>query len=170
MRRTMPFLATLVLSSLAPHAVRAQWTGQRVRLTTIAAPSRWLVGTLVGQNADTLRVQVLGEIAPISVTPSTLKHLEIGGGRRRFTGPGAVHGLEFGALAGAVVALRGSARPCAKPTAAAAVCAELRTLAGTGVGGAVGALVGAAIGSLFKTERREGVTPRGASVTLPLAF
>ena len=170
MRHTVPLIAALVLSSLAPRAVPAQWIGQRVRLATSAAPSRWVVGTLVGQNSDSLRMQVIGENAPISIKRSTVKHLEISGGQRRLTGPGVVQGADFGALAGAIVALRGSAGPCAKPTAAAAVCGEVRALAGAAVGAAVGALRGAAIGSRFKTERWDGVTPRGLIVTLSPAF
>jgi hypothetical protein len=176
MRRTVPLLAALL--SLAPYAAPAQWAGQRVRLTTTSEPARWLAGTLVRQDADSLRLQVPSQAAPIAVARSAVVRLEISGGQRRFTGPGAVHGLEFGALAGAVVALRGAAAPCARLTTAA-VCGELRTLAGAAVGGAVGATVGAAIGSLFKTERWDAASPaplqvafapRGAVLALSLRF
>ena len=176
MRRAAPLLAALL--SLTPYAAPAQWAGQRVRLTTASEPARWLAGTLVGQNADSLRVQAPHEIVPISVARSAVVRLEISSGQRSAAGPGAVKGLEFGALAGAVVALRGAGAPCAQLTTAA-VCGELRTLAGAAVGGAVGAIVGAAIGSLVKTERWESASPaplqvafapRGAALALSLPF
>jgi hypothetical protein len=178
MRRAIAVLAAALSGWLPARPAPAQQPGQRIRLQTEASPSRWLTGTLVGERADSLRMEVAGHPA-VSVARRAVLRLEVSRGQQRPIGPGAAQGADFGALVGAVVAARGMAKPCAWPTAAAVVCGERRILVGSGLGGAVGALVGAAIGSLIRTERWERaslappqvvLTAQGTGLALSVAF
>lgn len=178
MRRAITVLVAALSGWLSAHPAPAQQPGQRIRLQTHANPSRWLTGTLVGDKADSLRVEVAGHPS-VSVARNAVLRLEVSRGQRRAIGAGAAQGADFGALVGAVVAARGMAKPCAWPTAAAVVCGETRILVGSGLGAAVGALVGAAIGSVIRTERWETaslappqvvLTAQGTGLALSIAF
>lgn len=178
MRCAVMLVAAALCGWLLPRPSLAQLAGQRIRVTTDSSPSRWLTGTLAGQDADSLRVEGAGG-ASVSIARRAILRLEVSTGQRRAVEDGALQGADWGALVGAFVAARGMAKPCALHTAAAVVCGQTRIMAGSGIGAAIGALVGAAIGSLIRTERWErasfapphvALTPGGTGVTLSLAF
>lgn len=176
MRRALILTVATLVGGLSSSP--AQRPGDRIRLKTDSDPSAWLTGVLVGQGADSVRVELAGH-ASVTVARGAIRQLEVSRGQRRGTGTGAIQGAGWGSLVGAVIAARGMAKPCGLHTAAAVVCGEERMLVGSGLGAAVGALVGASIGSLFKTERWEAgsvaspqvvVTPQGAGLALSVAL
>lgn len=178
MRRAAPLtLLVLWLPSLLRPA-GAQTTGSRLRVTTDGTHPRVLVGTLVGQDADSLHLAVTALAAPVTVARHSARQVEISRGWRRATGDGAALGVEAGALAGAVVAVR-TAPAFQGNWPVTIINGWNRMWVGSAIGGAIGAAVGALIGSRLKTEqwqrwsptpRLVAVAPGGAGLTVSIPF
>jgi hypothetical protein len=174
------FVATLV----TPFQLVAQEPGQRVRLTTGAASRDRVVGTLVGEDADSFRVRVSGQAAPMSVARSAVTRLEISGGARRATREGAWKAAGLGVVAGFVIGgvAASHSNDCGIPSNVFYCYTDwyARAFRDGLIGGALGALAGAAIGSTVSTERWEGlslsrahqvaIAPRGRGLALSIAF
>jgi len=159
MSRTAALLTALCVSpllALASQARPAIAPGDRVRITT----ADWeLVGTLVTQGDDSLRLQVTGEVTPVSVARSAIKRLEIARSHSN-TGTDALIGLGAGALVGGTLgAVAGSdlAGECPGND-----CGAAPAVFGGLLMGALGAGVGAVIGSLSHSEQWDSVPPHGA--------
>ncbi|HZI22698.1 MAG TPA: hypothetical protein VFD76_09270 [Gemmatimonadales bacterium] len=178
MRRASPLIVLLL--SLPPllRTAAAQSAGSRVRVTADGAPPRVLVGTVVGQNADSLHVAVPGLAAPVAVARHSVRQLEVSRGWRRATGDGAALGVEAGALAGAVVAVR-TAPSFGRNWPVTLMNGWDRMWVGSAIGGAIGAAVGALIGSRVKTERWQpwssgprlvALTPGSTGVSVSIPF
>lgn len=162
----------------------AQQPGERVRLTIGAPSPRFLVGTFVAQDAESVWVELPGHPRPVAVARTAAARLEVSGGVRRRTIAGAQIGAGLGAIGGFVVG--GVAASHSEPCGSAIggeVCvsdwygrAFRSSLIGAAVGGAIGAVLGAAV----RTERwspvplgpvqRITVAPLGAGVGVSFAF
>jgi len=170
MRRAASFVTALFVApilSLAAQTPMSAEVGLRVRLKTDAG-SRWLTGTLVGDNGDSLRLQVDDHASPILIARQTVSRFEVSYGRHSHTGTGALIGFGVGALSGAVYV----AKDAFDYPGAAAV------LGGALFGGA-GALLGAVIGAVSHSDdweaksvgrARATLVPRGAGLALSLTF
>lgn len=172
----MCYATSFLLLLAVPAVFAAQDAGPRVRLTTAGAPA--LVGTLVGSDADSLRLRIPGEPTSVAVARSRVRRLEISRGWRRATVAGAALLAPAGALAGAVLAGRSAPTPRGY-SALDLYDGETRTLTGAWIGGAIGLVVGAVIGSQVRRERWEdwpqrprlvAFTTRGAGLGLTVAF
>jgi len=87
-------------SVLALARLTAQQLGQRIRvLATDATPARWVVGDLIAQDDDSLRLRVAGQAQPIAIARRSLQRLEIAR-RQRATWAGAGTGFGLGFLVG----------------------------------------------------------------------
>jgi len=175
----------LVLStSLVPFVhPAAQQLGQRVRvLATDVTPERWVVGDLLAQDGDSLRLQVTRRAPPIAVARTSLKRLEVRRGQTRAWLGGARLGFGLGVIAGVLrQANIGHARPC--DGWFSDLCDDLyqgaHVVRGGLVGGALGGLLGAALGYAVRTERwealplgraRVAVAPSGTGLGLSFVF
>ncbi len=178
--RRAALLVTVTLS-LPLLRVPAQELGQRIRLRTDSAPSRWAVGTLMAQDADSFRLLLAGQAAPVSVARSAVTRLEISRGRKRAVLEGVSAGFGLGFMAGVNVAGRAEgSRGC--PNGFSGLCAldmEAYVFQSGVKGGVIGRLVGAAIGFAVRTERWEGVEggraqvafdSRGARLAVSIVF
>ena len=160
MSRTAALVTALCVSpilALASQRRPVVAPADRVRVTT----ADWeLVGTLVAQGDDSLRLHVTGEVTPVSVARSAIKRLEISRGSHSHSGADALIGLGAGALVGgALGAVAGSdlANECPGND-----CGPGLVVFGGLLVGALGAGVGAVIGSFSHSERWELVPPPGA--------
>ena len=171
MRHAALLLATL--SAIAPR-VAAQDTlaisgGERVRLT-LPSSRRPVVGVLLGQDRDSLRVQADSNSTPVAFARAGVTSVEASLGRHGHAGTGALAGLVLGAVVGG---------------AAGASCADDFLCPGAGGGalllGGTGLVFGALVGVLIRSERWESVypeavglavvkAPRGLGVGLSVAF
>ena len=179
MRRAVVLLTATLVFPLLPAA--AQEPGERVRLSADSAPSRWVVGVLLTQDADSFRLRVVGHPTPIAVARSRVTRLETSRGKRRAVLEGATIGTGLGLITGVVVSSR-TAESHACGGAFARLCTvdvEMRVFRGGAIGSALGGLLGAALGSAVKTERWDGMSlggahvalaPRGAGLALSLTF
>src|SRR2546426_101443 len=94
----------LLVMLVAPlHRLVAQQPGDRVRLTLESASSQRLLGTLLGQDADSFRVQLAGSGARVSIARNAVVRLETSRGQRRAILPGAGIGAGLGAITGFVL-------------------------------------------------------------------
>jgi len=57
------------------------FAGARVRLALRDRPDRWLIGTVVGQHGDSLRLDERDSHAMLAVPPERLAALQVSGGR-----------------------------------------------------------------------------------------
>ena len=160
MSRTAALVTALCVSpilALASQRRPVVAPGDRVRVTT----EDWeLVGTLLAQGDDSLRLQVIGEVTPVSVARSAIKRLEISRGSHSKAGADALIGLGAGALVGgAVGAVAGSdlANECPGND-----CGHGLVVFGGLLVGVFGAGVGAVIGSFSHSERWDSVPPHRA--------
>ncbi len=171
MRRTA---VLLVAFSAIARGIVAQDTlaiaaGERVRLT-LASREDPVVGVLVAQDRDSLRVQSRPDSPPIVFARAGVTGAEASLGRHGHAGTGALVGLLAGGVAGAAL---GSS------------CEDDFLCPGTGGGalllGGTGLVFGALVGVLIRTERWEWVYPeevevgfvplrRGAGVGVSLRF
>jgi len=158
MSRTAALVAALCVSpilALASQARPVVAPGDRVRVTT----EDWeLVGTLLAQGDDSLRLQVIGEVTPVSVARSAIKRLEISRGSHSSTGSGALIGLGAGVLAGGALGAEANS-PCDPEVFG---CGPGLVVGGGLLVGAIGAGIGAVIGSLSHSEQWDSVPPHGA--------
>lgn len=170
----MAFCVTPILALTGQEPASAR-VGQRVRLKTDAtASSPWLVGTLVADDRDSLRLQVADSTPAVSVARRTVTRFEVSRGLHSNAGKGALYGgVIFGGLTfvGALNSI-GSNNLFRANNAGEVVAWTLFE-------GAGGAGIGALIGALSHSERWETVslsrshvtlTPRGAGVALSLTF
>ncbi|SRR6266550_3781684 len=153
--------ATLLLVAVAALAPRvaAQDTlaiapGERVRLTLESRPSA-VVGVLVTQDRDSLRVQPRPDAPPVAFSRAGLTGVEASLGFHGHAGTGALVGLLAGGVAGAAL---GSS------------CSDDFLCPGAGGGalllGGTGLLFGALVGVFVRTERWEWVYPRDLGITV----
>ncbi len=180
--RTMPLLLLATCSAPLPR-VAAQEPGPRVRVTLVSSSSRRLVGTLIGQDADSLWVRLPGQAAPMSVARTAVV-LEVSRGRHRAVGEGARVGAALGLIGGVVVSTVAASKSqfCKSPDLFHLCSLDTygRALEGGIVGGAIAAVLGGALGYLVRTDRWEGVplrpghhlalAPHGAGLELSLSF
>src|SRR5437773_10602134 len=90
---------------LLAHGVAAQDTlaiepGERVRLTLSSGPSA-VVGVLVTQDRDSLRIQPRSDASPLAFPRAGVTGVEASLGRHGHAGTGALVGLLAGGVAGA---------------------------------------------------------------------
>ena len=184
-------LASPILS-LATQAAPVLAPGDRVRVRTGPwSVSEPLVGTVVEEEGDSLRLLVAGQRTPVALALAKLQEIEISRGRHSHSnaGQGALIGLGIGSLAGAGlgVALWSSppSPPC-KPTAPFNFCgldfgvsSGQAALVGGVLFGALGAGLGALVGSGTHSERWERIAldhahasmaPYGARLALSFTF
>ena len=182
----MPPMALLILATfLAPRQrVAAQEPAARVRLTMASPSSQRLVGTLVGQDADSFWVLLAARAAPVSVARNAIVRLEVSPGQQRAVGEGALIGAGLGGIGGFVLSgvAASKSRPCGTPDLFEVCYVNWygRAFRGGLIGGAIGGAVGAALGYAVRTDRWEGVplsranqlalAPRGPGLALSLTF
>lgn len=154
-KRLMHGIAIVTLWSTVTSEVTAQETGLSpgtdLRLSVV--PSRDIRGTLVGWDADTLRLQDPGSGFVHALPTVGIERLRVSQPRTR--GQGALRGLLWGSIVGAlslgtVVAISESSCSgwfCMGPGAG--------FLFGAALGGAGGGGVGAAVGAMSPGERWE---------------
>lgn len=174
----------VISTSLLPFVhPAAQQLGQRIRvLATDVTPGRWVVGDLLAQDGDSLRLQVTRRAPPIAVARTSLKRLEVRRGQTRAWLAGARLGFGLGVIAGAVRHVsREHSREC--DGWFTNECDDLyqgtRVVEAGLIGGALGGLLGAALGYAVRTERWEAlpvgrarlaVAPSGTGLGLSFAF
>jgi len=153
-----PALLFVISSALAP-CVAAQGTlpitaGQRVRLTLDGGrPS--VVGLLVAQDGDSLRVQPYPDSALVGVHRAGVTSIEVSEGRHGHAGSGALVGLLVGGALGAVAGASCSGEFLCFGAGGSAVLV-----------GAGGAAFGALVGVFTRSERWERVYPERVRVGL----
>ena len=180
-----PMSLLILATFLAPfQRVAAQEPAARVRLTLASPSSQRLVGTLVGQYADSFRVQLAARAAPVSVARSAVVRLEVSQGQKRAVGEGALIGAGLGVIGGFVLSgvAASKSQSCGTPNLFGVCYVDWygRAFRGGLIGGAIGGAVGAALGYALRTDRWEGVplsrahqlalAPRGAGLALSLTF
>ena len=162
----------------------AQEPGERVRLTVQSPMSRQLVGTFVGEQGDSLWVEVPGQLRPIAVARIGTARLEVSQGQHRSILRGAEIGAGLGAIGGLVTSgVKATETYACGSAELVDVCLADwygRAFRGGLIGAVVGGAIGAALGSALKTERWAGrplshlpkliVSNHGAAVALSLAF
>lgn len=144
-------------------------TAPRVRVTSAAAPSGRVVGTLVGLDADTLTIRGSGEPNDFRLKRQAVTRVEISrqrGNRRKATAIGFFVGAVAGALLGATTT--GDDDFISPGVVAAAAGVVL---------GSAGALLGLATshGEKWEAKSLDGlhvtfVPPRGGGAALRVAF
>src|SRR6266850_233893 len=151
-------LLLVALSALA-RGVAAQDTlaierGERVRLTLSSGRSA-VVGVLVTQDRDSLRVRPRPDAPPVAFPRAGVTSVEASLGRHGHAGTGALVGLVAGGAAGAAL---GSS------------CEGDFLCPGTGGGalllGGTGLLFGALVGVFVRSERWESVYPEDLGFTV----
>jgi hypothetical protein len=153
--------AALLLAALSALArgVSAQDTlaierGERVRLTLSSGRSA-VVGVLVTQDRDSLRIQPRPDAPPVAFPRASVTVVETSLGRHGHAGTGALVGLVAGGAAGAAL---GSS------------CSGDFLCPGTGGGalllGGTGLLFGALVGLFVRSERWESVYPEDLGITV----
>ena len=156
MRHAVLLLA--VLSAFA-RGVAAQDTlaiepGERVRLTLSSGRSD-VVGVLVTQDRDSLRVQPRPDAPPLAFPRAGVTSVEASLGSHGHAGTGALVGLLAGGVVGAAL---GSS------------CSDEFLCPGPGGGalllGGTGLLFGALVGVFVRTERWEWVYPKDLGITV----
>jgi hypothetical protein len=133
----------------------AQKPAERVRVRIDSAPSRWVVGTVIRQDQDSLWLGVAGKATPVSLARSTVRRLEVSRGHQRAVVEGLAAGFGLGFLVGADAAGRRQA-PLGCPDGLSGICAvnmEWDVIQEGVAAGAIGGLVGAAVGFTVGTER-----------------
>jgi hypothetical protein len=180
MRRVVLLVGCTCLLPL-PHAA-AQQLGQRIRvLATTDSAARGIVGDLLAQDSDSLRLRVGGQAQPVSVARRSLQRLEVGRGQQRAVVTGARIGVGLGVLVGAIIeASSQAARSCdGWLTSLCNLDRKARVVQAGLIGGAVGGVLGAALGYGVRVERWEGlplsrarvtVAPNGTGVGLSFGF
>ena len=160
MRRAAIFCTVMSLLSLSRTA--AQEPGQRIRVRIDSAPSRWVVGTLIAQDRDSLRLLIAGESQSVSLARSAVRRMQVSHGHSRAVVDGLAAGFGLGFIVGANAAgRRESSRVC--PNDLSGLCAiEMEAdFAQSGVtAGAIGGLMGAVAGFAVRTQRWESVAVR----------
>ena len=123
--------------------------GQRIRVI-FAAGQLEVVGSLVAQDAESIRVQPNADVLPLAVAQHDITSMERSAGTRGHAGAGAVLGLLIGGTAGAV---------------AGSGCEDEWLCPGPGGGalllGGSAAIVGALVGWAIRSERWEPVPAGG---------
>jgi hypothetical protein len=153
--------ATLLLVAVAALApgVAAQDTlaierGERVRLIVESRPNA-VVGILVTQDRDSLRVQQRADAPPVAFSREDVIGVEASLGAHGHAGTGALVGLLAGGVAGAAL---GSG------------CSDDFLCPGPGGGalllGGTGLLFGALVGVFVRTERWDPVYPEVVGITI----
>jgi len=152
--------------SAPPIEIRA---GSRVRLEAPGIVAKHLVGTVISQTRDTLKV-ANQDVATIAVPVDRITRLEVSRGESRAAG--AIHGMKWGVPIGLgtgvlLVALSDDCKTCSRQPSA-----------GEGIGTvtAMGAIVGAIAGAIAQHERwaplalapHVSFDPRAARGTLAL--
>ena len=115
--------------------------GSRVRVSTASSYAP-VVGTVIAQEADSLRLLVAGRGAPVAVAFASIRDLEINRGRHSNAGRGALIGLGVGAGAGLLLGVAASSCGaedwiCPGPAAVPAMALLVGSL-GTGIGALIG--------------------------------
>jgi len=123
------------------QAPTTSFAGARVRLALRDRPDRWLIGTVVGQTGDSLRLDERDSHAMLAVPTERVVALQVSRGRHSHTGLGALIGLAAGAAFGLIA----TAADPAIDTDAAGYAVVAGIFGGMGAG--AGALVGWAIQS-----------------------
>lgn len=134
--------------------------GALIRLRTSAQPSEWQVGTFLGRDSDSIRIQLPALSRPASIPVLAITSLEISSGRRSNSRKGALIGGLVGVGTG-LLFIPAAAEAC-EDTCVLRVPAAIALLAGV-LGGA-GAGVGALIGSASTSERWQPASPWQLSV------
>ena len=153
-----PFLAAVVFAAgtqatvpgnAQDQAPTTPFAGVRVRLALRDRPDRWLIGTVVGQTGDSLRLDERDSHAMLAVPTESLVALQVSGGRHSHAGLGALIGLAAGAAFGLLAT---AAEPAIDTDAAGyAVVA--------GIFGGMGAAAGALVGWAIRSETWEPPSP-----------
>lgn len=165
-RRTNPGPLFALLLAAAPPASGSVSTqepatllaGERVRLALREQPDRWLIGTVIGQSGDSLRLDERGSRTMLAVPTARLAALQVSRGRRSHTALGALIGFGAGAAFGILAT-----------AATPAINTDVRGYAlVAGIFGGVGAGAGALVGWAIQSERWEPLSPpRVSSRTVP---
>ena len=152
------FLVAAVLAAGAQTAIpgnvqgqepTTSFTGARVRLALRDRPDRWLIGTVVGQSGDSLRLDERDSHAMLAVPTESLVALQVSRGRHSHAGLGALIGLAAGAAFGIIAT-------AADP----AIDTDARGYAlVAGIFGGMGAGAGALVGWAIQSETWEPLSP-----------
>jgi len=151
-------LLLVALSALA-RGVPAQDTlaierGERVRLT-LSSGRTAVVGLLVTQDRDSLRVRARPDAPPVAFPRAGVTGVEASLGRHGHAGTGALVGLLAGGLVGA-----GAGSSCSGDFLCPGAGGGALLLGGTGL------LFGALVGVFVRSERWESVYPERLGVTV----
>jgi hypothetical protein len=148
-------LACTVISLVPLFTTAAQEPGQRIRVRIESAPSRWVVGTLIAGDRDSLRVLVAGSGQRVSLARSAVRRMEFSRGHSRAVVEGLAAGSGVGVLLGANAAgRRQSSRVC--PDDLSGLCAldmEADMMQAVMAAAVIGGVVGAAVGFAVRSER-----------------
>ena len=153
-RLTVLVVLATVAQNVAAQDTLAIAAGERVRLT-LQSSHRPVIGVLLGQDRDSLRVQADSNSAPVAVARTDVTSVEASLGRHGHAGSGALAGLVFGGIVGA---------------AAGSSCQDDFLCPGAGGGalllGGTGLVFGALVGVLVRSERWERVYPEEVGVAV----
>jgi len=156
------FLVAAVLAAGAQTAIpgnaqgqepTTSFTGARVPLALRDRPGHWLIGTVVGQSGDSLRLVERDSHAMLAVPTERLASLQVSRGRHSHAGLGALIGFVAGAAFGVIAT---AADPAIDTDSRGYVLVA-------GVFGAMGAGAGALVGWAIRSETWEPLTPLGNS-------
>jgi hypothetical protein len=147
-------LLAVGLQTAIPCVLRAQEsghlsTGAQVRLALKDRPDQWLVGTVVGQSGDSLRLDERGSHRLLAVPTERLAALQVSRGRRSHAILGGLLGLAAGAAFGVIAT---ATDPAINASAEGYAIVA-------GVFGAMGLGAGALIGWAVRSERWEPWSP-----------
>jgi hypothetical protein len=142
------------LQTAIPRVLRGQEsgglsTGAQVRLALRDRPDHWLVGIVVGQSGDSLRLNERGSHTLLAVPTERLAALQVSRGRRSHATLGALLGLTAGAAFGVIAT---AADPAINTDARGYAVAA-------GFFGAMGLGAGALVGWAVRSERWESWPP-----------
>jgi len=125
------------------------FTGARVRLALCDRPDRWLIGTVVGQSGDSLRLVERDSYTMLAVPTERLAALQVSRGRHSHAALGTLIGFAAGAAFGIIAT-----------AATPAINTDARGYAlVAGVFGGMGAGAGALVGWAIKSETWEPPSP-----------
>jgi len=157
----------VLLTAVVGTAADESSTAPRVRVTSAAAPSGRVVGTLVGLDAETLTIRGSGEPDDLRLERQAVTRVEISR-RRANRGKATAIGFAAGAVVGALLGATSNDNFVSSGTVAA----------GAGVAlGSAGALLGLATshGEKWETKSLDGLhvtftPPPGGGAALRVAF
>lgn len=138
-----------IAGSMQGQEPTTSFPGARVRVTLRDRPDRWLIGTVVGQSGDSLRLDERDSHAMLAVPTERLAALQVSRGRHSHAALGALIGLAAGVAFGLIAT-------AADP----AIDTDARGYAlVAGIFGGMGAGAGALVGWAVRCETWEPLSP-----------